>query len=319
MEPLRYDLSKTRLIPTTCGFSEELGKAIAQQEAAIVFGFEPGELETSGLAYPLQDRIIQSAQDPIARAAAEIRKGFRCFVFVAGVEALHRGWQELYHAARLKLDFKVIQVSGGLQKGENDPSPAVVEDLGLISSIPYLPIIVPGDAIEARAVARWAAENSGPAYIRLSTAPTPTFLNQFLEFNYGIAGTLTRQGWDVTIVGNGPTVGTLVRMIEDLELENISARIMNISTLRPLDRSGILRAVQDTRRILSVEEHHLSTGMASMIAQVLGDEPVPHRFRSLGIRNEFVPHPLPGDPLRYYGLRAEDIRNAVRELIQSPV
>lgn len=317
MEPLGYDTGDPRLVPTASAFAEGLVEAAAGTGLRVVFGVEPGALGTVTVDVNFESASTVDCTSPISRAKDLAMRGESVLVLLAGVEPLFEGWEALRRAMALNLDLKVAQLSGGTLKGEDDPTPAVVEDFGILGTIPRLPLISPADAREARAVGRWCANQPGSAYIRLSTWPSPVFSKQFIGFNHGIAGILTRQGWDLTVLGTGPLVGTLVRLIEDFELEQISARIVNVSTLRPFDSSAIQRAAQDTRRLLTVEDHRLSCGLYAAAARALAEEALPHRLRGVGILDERLPDPPPPDPLRYYRLRAEDIFAAAKNLLQS--
>lgn len=323
MEPLGYELSDPRLVPTAGAFAEGLVEAHSSESAGyevrIVAGVEPGKLETASIEPGFAGRMQVSLRSPVQMGIRAAMGGERVVVLVAGMEPLLNEWSAIHEVTARKLDVKIAQLSGGMLKGDDDPNPPVTADFGLMQAIPRLPLISPADRNEARAVARWCFAQPGAAYIRLSTMPGPVFSRQFIGFNYGIATTLTRQGWDVTLLGNGPIVGTLVRSIEDFELEQISVRVMNVSTLRPLDRSGIVRAAQDTRRLIAVEEHNTLTGLGAAVARSLASDPTPYILKCVGLPDEHVPVPPPQDPLRYYGMRADDIRSAVRKILAEPV
>jgi len=176
------------------------------------------------------------------------------------------------------LNVKLVTTHGGITVGEDGTSHHSIEDLSLICSLPGFTVIVPADAIETAQAVRVAATSYGPFYIRLCRPKVPLVYNQDYRFNLGKAVTM-RQGKDATIIAIGLMVSAALEAADNLKREDIDCRVLNMSTLKPIDEAAIIRAAAETGAIVTAEEHLEHGGLGSMVAQVVArHQPVPMEF-----------------------------------------
>jgi len=205
---------------------------------------------------------------------------------------------------------KIVASHGGITVGEDGGSHQAVEDLALMRVLPNMVVLVPADGPETRAMVRWAAQYQGPVYIRTARLPFPVLFDDSYRFELG-RGHLLREGEDVTLAGIGLMVHHCLEAADLLAEEGISARVLNLSCLKPLDWELVVDSARRTGALVSAEEHQVSGGLGSAIAEVLSEFcPVP--LKRVGLRDLFG---KPAELLRHFGLNPEDIKNAALAVI----
>ena len=215
--------------------------------------------------------------------------------------------------AQSSLNVKLVVTHGGLTVGEDGSTHQAIEDLSLITSMPTFTVIVPADGTETARAVKTAAALQGPVYIRLPRLKTPVFYGNDYQFKIGRASEL-RPGNDVTIIAIGIMVAAALEATENLAKEGINARVINMSTLKPIDEAAIIQAVKDTGAIVTAEEHLEHGGLASIVAQVAAKHaPAPMEFVALHRYAESGPPP---ELLKKYGLTATDIEAAVKKVMK---
>jgi transketolase len=204
--------------------------------------------------------------------------------------------------------------ASGISLGVSGGTHHAIEDLALMRSFPGMTVIVPADVAEAYKATLATAEIDGPVYIRLGgRVPEPDVTDQEAPFTLGKAAQL-RPGDDVAIIACGVMVDMAVKASQALEGEGIKARVLNMSTIKPLDREAILKAASETRGIVTAEEHHLTGGLGGAVAELLAVER-PTRMRMVGMPDEFA-MVGPTGPLRaHYGMSPDAIAAACRQLV----
>ena len=212
------------------------------------------------------------------------------------------------------LNVKLVTTHGGISVGEDGTSHHSIEDLSLICSFPGFTVIVPADAIETAQAVRVAATSYGPFYIRLCRPKVPSVHNEDYRFNLGKAVTI-RQGKDATIIAIGLMVSVALEAADNLKREGIDCRVLNMSTIKPIDEAAIIRAAAETGAIVTAEEHLEHGGLGSIIAQVLArHSPVPMEF--VAIKDTYAKSGKPAELLQRHGLTAKDIEQAVRAVVK---
>ena len=211
------------------------------------------------------------------------------------------------------LNVKLVTTHGGISIGEDGTSHQAVEDLSLICSLPGFTVIVPADAIETVQAIRTAAANHGPFHIRLCRPKLPLVYTEDYRFNLGKAVTM-RQGKDVAIIAIGIMVAPALEAAEELEQEGISCRVLNMSTLKPIDEAAILWAAE-TGAMVTAEEHLEQGGLGSIVARVVAKHrPVPMEF--VALKDAYAQSGKPAELLQRYGLTAKDIALAVHAAVK---
>jgi len=211
-------------------------------------------------------------------------------------------------------NVKLVGTHGGISVGEDGTSHQAIEDLALASSLPNLTIIVPADAAEAAKAVKAAAENSGPFYIRICRPKVPVVFGDDYQFNLGKA-VLMREGKSATIIAIGLMVSAALEAAQNLSREGIDCRVLNMSTLKPVDGETIIKAAADTGAIVTAEEHLEHGGLGSVVARVIAkNQPVPVEF--VAIKDTYAKSGKVPELMQRYGLTAADIAQAVRTAIK---
>jgi transketolase len=212
------------------------------------------------------------------------------------------------------LNVKVCATHGGISVGEDGASHQCCEDFALMRSIPGMVVMSPSDDVEARAAVRAAYEYKGPVYIRFGRAAVPVVHDpENFTFEIGKAEVL-RDGRDVAIVATGLMVAEALAAAEALAGEGISARVINVCTIKPLDEETILAAAAECGRIVTCEEHNIIGGLGEAVCALVSEKaPVP--VRRVGVNDEFGHSGPAAFLLKEFGLSAEHVAEVARELV----
>jgi transketolase len=204
-------------------------------------------------------------------------------------------------------------VSTGLAYGQLGGTHHAIEDIAWLRAIANMTIIVPADPLETTQAVRAAADFIGPVYLRLSRMGVPIVHDADYRFEIGKAVRL-RDGNDVTLAACGTLVPRALAAAAMLEEEGIQARVINVATVKPIDREAIVEAAIETGGIVTAEEHTIYGGFGSAVAEVVATtHPVPMRI--LGVPGVFAPTGSPEFLFEHFGLTPEGIRDAALELL----
>jgi transketolase len=202
--------------------------------------------------------------------------------------------------------------SPGMAYGELGPTHHSIEDLSWIRAVADLPVIVPADPAETRAALRWAAAHDGPSYLRIGRFAVPAVNPDDLVFESGRSRQLA-DGDDVTVIAVGTTVSRALDAAARLREEGIGVRVINMASVEPLDEEAVLRAARETRGVVTAEEATVTGGLGAAVASLLAQHrPTPMRI--LGVPRTFAPTGSTEFLLGHYGLTADGIATAAREL-----
>jgi transketolase len=213
-----------------------------------------------------------------------------------------------------KANVKLCAMSPGMAYGQLGPTHHSIEDFAWTRVLPNLTVIVPADPAETAAVLRYSLLHQGPMYLRISRMPVPRVHGDDYRFELGKA-VLLRPGSDVTLIANGVLVAPALEAARSLESRGISARVLNMSTLKPLDREAILDAARTTRGLVTAEEAFAAGGLGGAVAEVLAVEQ-PARMRILGVPDAFAPTGNAQFLLEHFGLNAAGIERAALDLLK---
>ncbi|MDB5082901.1 MAG: tktA [Chloroflexi bacterium] len=209
-------------------------------------------------------------------------------------------------------NVKLCGMSSGMAYGELGPTHHSIEDMAWLRAIANLTIIVPADPNETAQAVSAAASINGPMFLRISRLGVPQVHPADYKFEIGKAA-LLREGRDVTLIANGVLVSKALEAAELLAARGIQARVLNMATVKPLDKEAILKAAAETGGIVTVEEHTIFGGLGSAVAEVVvTNQPVPMRI--LGVPGVFAPTGSAEWLLEYFGLTAQGIFDAALEL-----
>lgn len=266
-------------------------------------------------AYPT--RFVQcgiAEQNMVGVAAGLAATGWIPVVTTFAVFTLRALEQTRLSVAYSKRNVKIVASHPGLDAGPDGASAQALEDLAAFRAVPNMTVIVPADAFEVEQATAAILQYDGPVYMRTGRSPAPRVLPTDYQFELGKAKIL-RDGKDVTLVACGVEVGRALTAAEVLAAENISARVVNLSTIKPIDIDTLARCARDTGCVVTAEDHNVHGGMGSAVAEVLAAHaPCPMEF--VGVRDVFGESGEPQELAEKYGLTAPAIAAAARRAIE---
>ncbi|MCI1966500.1 MAG: transketolase family protein [Oscillospiraceae bacterium] len=213
------------------------------------------------------------------------------------------------------LNVKIVGTHAGISVGEDGATHQCLEDIALMRTLPGMTVICPSDHYETAAAVRAAVEHQGPVYLRLSRLAVESFNNaDDYRFELGKGITL-RDGKDITIVATGLMVCRALEAAKLLEQKGIDARIINIHTIKPIDRELIVKAAKETGKIVTVEEHNVIGGLGDAVAAVLSEE-LPTPLRKIGVNDQFGHSGPAVDLLDEFGLCAPHIAEVTEKFLK---
>jgi len=252
-------------------------------------------------------------QDMISTAAGLALSGKVPFATTFGAFASGRAWDQVkISVAYMNLNVNIVGSHGGISVGEDGATHQALEEIALMRIIPNMTVVVPADYNEAFWATQQAVNILGPVYLRLGRAKTPILEKEEKDFEIGKA-IVERQGSDITIIACGVLVYKAIKASEILQEKGINAKVINLHTIKPIDRELLVNAAKETGAVLTVEEHNIFAGMGSSVAEVLAEEcPVPMKF--MGIKGRFGISGPSDELFKYFGLMEEDIVRETEKL-----
>lgn len=214
------------------------------------------------------------------------------------------------------LNVKIGATHAGISVGEDGATHQCCEDIALMRTIPGMVVINPCDDVEARAAVKAAIEFKGPVYLRFGRLAVPVFNDpDTYHFELGKGVTL-REGTDLTIVATGLMVWEALQAAETLAQDGISARVINIHTIKPLDEEIIRKAAAETGKLLTVEEHNVIGGLGSAVCDVVAESGIPCKVKKIGVEDAFGHSGPAVELLKEFGLSAANIVCKAKELVK---
>ena len=211
------------------------------------------------------------------------------------------------------LNVKICATHGGISVGEDGASHQCCEDIALMCTIPGMTVMSPADDVEARKMVHAAAELEGPCYIRFGRAAVPVFHEENYDFRVG-KGEVLKEGNDIAIIANGVMTYEAIQAAQQLEKEGINARVINIGTIKPIDREIVLAAAKECKKIITCEEHSVIGGLGAAVCEVLEEEcPVP--VRRIGVQDVFGHSGPMLEVMKDFGLCADNIVKQTKDFL----
>lgn len=251
----------------------------------------------------------------ISTAAGLATCGKIPFASTFAVFASGRAWEQVRMSVCYpELNVKIVATHGGITVGEDGASHQANEDIAVMRALPNITVVVPADGIETKKAVRAIADYHGPVYMRLGRSGVPVVFDESYEFVLGKA-VVMRPGDDVSIFACGIMVAEALEAAELLKAEGVSAEVVNVSTIKPLDVETILESVRKTGCAVSAEEHSIVGGLGSAVAEAIIDAcPIP--MERVGVPDTFTESGKPSELLKKYGMTPADISSAARLAIQ---
>jgi transketolase len=308
----------TQLFDCRDAFASALQEIAEQQTNVVtVVNDSVGSSKVNQFAKTFPTRLVNvgiAEQDMIGIAAGLANGGMLPFVCGAACFMTGRALEQIKaDLAYSNVNVKLCGMSSGMAYGELGPTHHSIEDIAWTRAIANMTVVVPADPIETKQAMFAAAKFQGPMFIRISRMGVPNVHPEDYQFEIGRAAQL-RDGNDVTLIANGTVVCRALDAAKLLDQQGIQARVLNMATVRPIDRDAIVRAAKETRGIVTVEEHTTYGGLGSAVAEVVVQSaPVPMRL--LGVPGVFAPTGSPEFLLDYFGMTPQNIATAAQELL----
>lgn len=213
------------------------------------------------------------------------------------------------------LNVKIGATHGGISVGEDGATHQCCEDIALMRTIPGMTVIVPSDDVEARAAVRAAVEMDGPVYMRFGRLAVPV-INDTPDYKFEIGkGNVVKEGTDVAIIANGLCVAEALEAAKKLEADGISAKVINMATVKPLDNELVLAAAKETGKVVTVEEHSVIGGLGSAVCDVLSEN-LPTPVLKIGVNDEFGHSGPAVELIKEFGLDGDSIAEKVKAFVK---
>jgi len=277
-----------------------------------------GSTKTSLFAKEFPERFFNAGiaeANMVGMAAGLAAGGMIPFASTFAVFAAGRAFEQIRQSlAYPRINAKVVATHGGITVGEDGGSHQSVEDLAIMRALPNMVVLCPADGPESAAAVRAAAAYQGPVYIRLGRSKVPTVFTDGCDFAIGRGATL-REGSDVSFVTTGLMTAQAIKAAGILATENISARVIHLGSIKPLDVDLVLKAARETGAIVTAEEHSVVGGLGSAVCEALAEGcPVP--VERVGLRDVFGQSGTADELLLHYGLTAAHLVEAAERVLQ---
>lgn len=304
-------------IPQRNYYGKALAELAADPRVVVMDADLAGSTKTSEFQKVCPERFVEvgiAEQNMIGIAAGLAASGKVVFASTFGIFATGRCWEQIRLAvAYPRLNVKICATHCGITVGEDGASHQALEDMAIMRSIPNMTVLCPADAYEAFAATKALAEYDGPAYMRMGRADFPVITEEGEPFVIGKARVM-REGTDVTLIGCGQMTALCLKAADMLEADGISAEVLNISTIKPLDSAAVVASVSKTGCCVTAEEHSIIGGLGSAVAEALADScPVP--LERVGTMDTFGESGKPAELMAKYGLTVEHIADSARKSV----
>jgi transketolase len=303
------------MIATRDAYGEALAELGAENGQIVVLDADlSGSTKTGLFAKKFPERFFNmgiAEANMVGTAAGLAAAGKIPFCSTFAIFASGRAWEQVRQSvAYPKANVKVVATHGGVTVGEDGGSHQSVEDIAIMRAIPNMTVIVPADGVETREAIRAVASYNGPVYVRLGRNKVPTVFPEDHRFEIG-KGCEVVSGTDLTFVTTGLMTAAAVKAAETLKSEGVSARVVHLGTIKPIDRDILVKAAKETGLIITAEEHSIVGGLGGAVAELLSEEcPVPvHR---VGVNDRFGTSGKAEELLKYFGLTSDDLADAAR-------
>lgn len=312
-------MSEVKKVATRDSYGQTLVELGAENKDIVVMDADlAGATKTAlfGEAYP--DRFFDAGiaeANMVGIAAGLAACGKIPFVSSFAMFATGRAYEQIRNSVGYpQLNVKICASHAGITVGEDGASHQCLEDIALMRSIPGMVVMCPADDVEARAAVRAAAEYEGPVYMRFGRSAVPVvFDKDTYKFEWG-KGKLVREGTDVTFVATGIMLNSAMEAAEMLEKEGVSAEVINIHTIKPIDEDIIIKSAKKTGKIITMEEHSTINGLGSAVCDVICEK-YPIRVKKLGIDDIFGESGSAAALMEKYRLDGKGVYEQVKEYL----
>jgi transketolase central region len=299
---------------------ESFGKALVElgkenKDVVVLTADLAGATKTSLFEKEFPDRFINvgiAEQNLIGISAGLATTGKIPFASTFAMFAAGRAYDQIRNSvAYPKLNVKICGTHAGVTVGEDGATHQMLEDLSLMRSIPNMTVLCPSDDTQTKWAIKEMAKFDGPVYIRLARVATPIIYDENQKFEIGKMVQIG-DGTDATIFATGVEVAETLKAKEELEKENINIRVVDVHTIKPIDREMIVKCAKETKKIITIEDHSIIGGLGTAICEVLSEE-YPTKVIRMGMNDKFGKSGKAEQLLKYFKLDSQAIIEKVKE------
>ena len=308
---------KEEKIATRQSYGEKLEELGEKYKNIVVFDADLSTAtKTSIFAKKYPDRFFDmgiSEADMVSTAAGMSTCGKVPFISTFAMFAAGRAYDQIRNGVCYpNLNVKICATHSGITVGEDGATHQMLEDIALMRVVPNMTVISPSDDAETRWAVEEAYKIKGPVYIRLSRLATPVIYEENQKFEIGKMIQMG-EGTDATIFATGDVLYQALIAKEELEKNGVYVRVIDVHTIKPIDKETIIKCAKETKKLISLEDHNILGGLGSAIAEVL-TECYPTKLIRMGIKDQFGRSGKAEELIHYYGLDAEEIIKEVMNL-----
>ena len=299
---------------TRQSYGEKLAELGEKNKDIIVLDADlSAATKTSIFAKKFPERFFDmgiAEQDMIATAAGLASQGKIAFASTFAMFATGRTYDQIRNSAVYgNFNVKIVATHGGITVGEDGASHQALEDVSLMRGLPHMSVIVPADCKECDEVIKYAAGHDGPMYIRIARTNVPDIFDENYKFDFNKAVVL-KKGSNVTIITNGETLAEVLECADILEKQGITATVIHMPVVKPLDSATILDETKNSKLVVTVENHSIIGGVGSAICELLSEK-MPKQVYRIGINDEFGQSGEQRLLMEFYGLTSEKIAEKI--------
>ncbi len=306
-------------IPTRQSYGEALAQIGEENKKIVVLDADLSKTtKTDIFAEKFPDRFFDvgiAEQNLMGVAAGMASSGFIPFVSTFAVFAAGRAYDQVRNSiAYPKLNVKICATHCGVTAGEDGATHQMIEDISMMRTIPNMTVISTSDDTQTRWAVKEISKIDGPVYLRLCRLPSPIIYNETEKFEIGKAKQIG-DGKDATVIATGVTVAEAIKAKEELKKQGIDIRVIDIHTIKPIDKEIIIKSANETNKIITIEDHNIIGGLGSSVCEVLS-EFYPKKVNRMGINDTFGLSGKGEELMKYFNITAEDIIKNCQSLLE---
>jgi len=295
---------------TRQSYGEALAELGKENENVVVFDADLSTAtKTMLFAKKFPDRFFEmgiAEQDMLTTAAGFSTCGKIPYVSTFAVFAAGRAYDQIRNSICYpKLNVKICATHSGITVGEDGATHQMLEDLSLMRTLPNMTVMCTSDDTQTKWAIKEISKINGPVYLRLSRMETPIIYEENQKFEIGKAVQIG-EGTDATVIATGDVVAEAIKAKEELENRGINIRVLDMHTIKPIDKEQIVKCAKETKRIITIEDHNIIGGLGSSVCEVLAEE-YPCKVTRMGIQDIFGKSGKAEELMKYFGITAKNI------------
>lgn len=304
-------------IATRQSYGEALAELGKENENIVVLDADLSSATKTGIfAKQFPERFFNmgiAEQNMMSVAAGMATSGLIPYVSSFAVFASGRAYDQIRSSiAYPKLNVKICATHAGITVGEDGATHQMLEDIGMMRTLPNMTVLSTSDDLQTKWAVKEISKIEGPVYLRLARLATPVIYDENTKFEIG-KGYQFGEGTDATVIATGVVVAEALEAQEELAKQGINIRVIDIHTIKPIDKDIIVKAAKETKKIITIEDHNIIGGLGSAVCEVLAEE-YPVKVTRMGIKDTFGTSGKAEELMKYYHITAEDITKEVKKI-----